>query len=119
MTLKQAIDYVGEVKPHAYSEAILTGWINEVEGYIQTDVFLFDTVHNLTQYTWDENQDTELLVKPPHDDLYTKYLEAKIDYQNGEYDKYANSQAAYEDRMTEFKIWFIENYHPAGIGGWR
>ena len=119
MKLKDAINYVNKNKPHDFDEETLTGWINDVEGYVQTDVLLFDTVCNLTRYTWEDNQDTELLVKPPHDEIYTLYLEAKIDYQNGEYDRAANSFAMYNEKMTEFKAWFCDNYDPAGVGGWR
>ena len=113
MTLKECIDFVSEVKPHAFTEETLTEWINEVEGYVQTNVMLLDTVDNLTRYTWALNKNTDLMVRPPHDKLYRSYLYAMIDFANGEYDKYQNSMALYNAQMLEFTRWFIEMYHPA------
>lgn len=115
MTLKECVDFVTEIKPHAFAEATLTEWINEVEGYVQTNVFLLDPVTNLTRYSWTTNQNTELLVKPPHDKLYRSYLCAMIDFANGEYDKYQNSMALYNTHMQEFTRWFTQTYHPADI----
>lgn len=116
MTLKECIDFVSEIKPHAFSNETLTEWINEVEGYVQTEIMLLDTALNLTRYTWDENKDTTLLVKPPHDEIYRYYLYAMIDFANGEYDKFENSMTMYNAKLETFNNWFIENYHPADGG---
>lgn len=115
MTLKECIEQVTMDKPHAFSNETLTKWINEVEGYVQSEVMLLDTTKNLTTYTWEDNQDTELMVLPPHDKLYISYLEAKIDYKNSEDDRYQNSMSMYNDQMLEFTLWFIDMYHPADI----
>lgn len=115
MTLKECIDFVSEVKPHAFSEATLTEWINEVEGYVQTEIFCFDPTTNLTRYTWPANKDSVLMVKPPHDEIYRYYLYAAIDFHNGEYDKAQNSIVWYNDKMAKFNNWFIETYHPGDI----
>ena len=115
MTLKEAIERVSRAKPHAFPEEALTEWINEVEGMIQTEIMLLDPVANLTRYDWEKNQETVLMVRPPHDKLYISYLEAKIDYKNGEYDKYQASQVMFEEHWTEFEVWFIETYHPADV----
>jgi len=40
MTIKQVFDYVDEVMPNAFSNAVKTAWLNEVEGKVQTEVFL-------------------------------------------------------------------------------
>lgn len=112
MKLKDAIERVSGVKPHAFPEEALTEYINEVEGMVQLEVLLLDP-RSLIRYDWEKDQETELLVNPPFDELYISYLEAKIDYKNGEYDKYQASQAMFEDQYLDFTIWFIENYHPA------
>lgn len=117
MKLKEASDFVQRVKPHAFSHDDVVQWINEVEGYVQSEVFLWDVAHNCVRYEWDRNEDTELLVKPPHDKLYLSYLKAKIDFNNGEYDRYANSMAMYNADLVEFEAWFTETYHPADLFG--
>ena len=40
MTLDSCIQSVDEIKPNAFSNETKTKWINEVEGMVQTEVFL-------------------------------------------------------------------------------
>ena len=114
MTIRECIEYVDDVKPNAFTEEQKVRWLNEVEGRVQSKVFLFGP-DNITKYKWPENADTELFVKEPYDEIYYEYLQAKIDYQNGEYDKYANSMTMFESVFAEFTNWFITTYHPADI----
>lgn len=112
MKLKEVIENVNELKENAFSEKTLTRWINALEGRIQTEVFLFGP-NNITKYTWENNQETDLFVKEPYEEIYEDYLLARIDLANGEYDKYANSLAKFEEVFTAFTAWFIMKYHPA------
>lgn len=112
MTLAELIAQVDDIKPNAFSNEAKTLWVNEIEGKIQTDVFLM-AVENVVQYKYSENADDVLLVNPPHDKLYREYLTAKIDYANGEYNKYENTMQMFNDFYTEFVMWFARNYRPA------
>jgi hypothetical protein len=112
MTLKQVIDHVDSLKPNAFTYDHKTRWINEIEGQVQTEVFLF-LPDNITQYTWESNQNTELFVKAPYDSIYDYYLQAQIDFHNGEYEKAQNSIAWFQDKYDAFKKWYVETYHPA------
>ena len=112
-TLKKIIEFVDGVKPNAFTPEQKTEWINEVEGYVQSEVMLIYTPDLLLRYDWAQNQDTELLVLPPHDKLYRTYLAAMIDFYNQEYDHYQNAMTLYNAQMGEFKKWFLVNYHPA------
>lgn len=40
MTIKEIIAFVDDIKPNAFSNRQKTVWLNEVEGLVQTDVFL-------------------------------------------------------------------------------
>ena len=112
MTLKQVIDHVDSLKDNAFTYDQKTRWINEIEGQVQTEVFLFRP-DNITQYTWEDNQNTELFVKAPYDSIYDYYLQAAIDFHNGEYDKAQNSIAWFKDKYDAFCKWYVETYHPA------
>ena len=116
MTLKQAIDFADGIKPNAFTNDQKTQWLNEVEGRVQTEVFLWGLT-NHTVYTYEANKNTELFVKPPYDQIYYEYLCAKIDYANGEYDKYQNTATVFESDYVAFKRWFIDTYHPADQRG--
>ena len=48
---------------------------------------------------------------------YAPYLEAKIDYANGEYEKYQNSMQMFNSFWGEFLRWFALVYRPADTHG--
>lgn len=112
MTLSDVISSVDEIKPNAFSNETKTKWINEVEGMVQTQVFLMVPM-GLVQYTYDQDKNAILLVDPPHDKLYPAYLEAKIDYANGEYKKYQNTMQMFNSFFSEFMRWYADNWRPA------
>lgn len=113
MTVQEAITYADAVKPNAFSTADKVMWLNKIEGTIAMDVFLMAwTITEQITYTVDDLT-KEMLVRPPYDDLYPLYLEAQIDYANGEYNKYANTMERFNKRMAEFTAWFARVYHPA------
>lgn len=114
MTLKQVIDHVDSVKPNAFTYDQKTRWINEIEGQVQTEVFLFSW-DNITQYDWESNQNTELFVKAPYDSIYDYYLQAAIDFHNGEYDKAQNTLEWFNAKYDAFRKWYVETYHPADL----
>lgn len=112
MTLKEVIRFVDDIKPNAFSNAQKTQWINQVEGMVQTEVFL-RAVEGVQAYAWPADRDTELLVHPPNDKLYLSYLTAMIDYANGEYDRYQNTMQMFNGDYSEFAVWFADRYRPA------
>lgn len=112
MTLSQIISFVDDIKPNAFSNDAKTMWLNEVEGYVQTEVFLLD-ISEIIQYSYADDSETEMLVEPPHNKLYRYYLEAMIDYANGEYNKYNNTFAMYNACLAEYARWYALKYRPA------
>lgn len=112
MTLKNIVDLVQGIKPHAFPEIVVTQWINEIEGQVQMEVLLRG-VEDCKAYVWSTDQNTELIVKPPHDKLYWAYCLAMVDFANGEYDKYDNSMQMANAFFAEFVNWFSRVYRPA------
>ena len=111
-TVSSVITRVDDIKPNAFSNETKTQWLNEVEGMVQTEVFLWASEQIIT-YDYATNADTELLVQPPHDKLYWAYLTAMIDFANGEYNKYQNSMEMYNEYYRNFVRWFANTYKPA------
>ena len=109
MTPNKAIEKVDRLKPNSYSEEDKAGWINELEGMVQRLVFQQDEV---AQLSFPKDMDKELLIPAPFDDVYTLFLEAKIDYYNREYANYNNSATMFEAQFSEFKKDYIRK-HPA------
>ena len=112
MKIKDVIAYVDAIKPNAFPDEVKVQWINEVEGFIQTDVMLLDIL-DVIQYRSPDDHDTELLVKPPHAKIYYAYLTAMVDFANGEYNKYSNTMMMYNEFISEYMIWYADHYRPA------
>ena len=56
MTIQECFDYVDEIKPNAFSNETKTIWLNEVEGMVQTEIFLnAETDVFEYKYTFTEN----------------------------------------------------------------
>ena len=110
MTARQIIDYVDEIKPNAFSDAVKLRWLNTLEGRVATEVMLMpqQQVPELMLRLTDTP-----MVEPPYDDIYTSWLEAKIDEANGEYNKYANTAAVFNSAWSGFVCWFAQTYDPA------
>ena len=114
-TLKEVIDEVAALDgnaPNAFDNDTLTRWINEVEGRVQSDVFQWAPVE-FRQYSYEADQDTRLLVDPPHDKLYYAYLTARIHFANGEYERSQNTMQLFNQFWSEFVRWFARSYRPA------
>lgn len=107
--------YVDDIKPNRFTDDTKVQWLNEVEGYIQTEVMML-ALADVVQYDPEAHMHTELLVKPPHDKLYALYLCAMIDFANGEYDKYANTMQLYNEFLGEYIGWYTLHFRPADGG---
>ena len=112
MTIQEAITYANAVKPNAFDNDTLTRWLNEVEGMVQTQALLLRTEAIIT-YTYEKDANTTMLVRPPHDKLYPAYLEARIDFANGEYERCPNTMQLFNSFFKEFMRWYAANYNPA------
>ena len=116
MKIKELFDYVASVKPHVFPDTALTIWLNEIEGRIQREVFLTAPAE-IIQYAWPGDQNTELLVDGGHSGVYRYWLQALIDFENGEYEKYQNTMEMFNAHYGAWVAWFAENYRPADGGG--
>jgi hypothetical protein len=114
MRLKEVITAADEQKPNAFTNEQKTRWINDIEGKMQTEIFLFAPPQVIC-YTYEKDKNCELLADPPHDQIYISYLNTMIDFANGEYDRYGNTQQLFNSQYKEFMRWFAQNYRPADM----
>ena len=113
MTPNKAIEIVDSLKPNSYSEEDKLRWINELDGMVQRLVFQNDE-DKIKQYVYPDDMDKKLLILPPFDDVYTLFLEAKIDYHNREYANYNNSATMFEAQYSEYKKAYIREHMARG-----
>ena len=106
MTIMGAINHIDAVKPNGYSQDEKVRWLSTLDGVIKAEII--DTHEGAEDVVFNEyNENTPLeqalLVPHPYDDVYVKWLEAQIDYANGEYGKYNNSITMYNAAYSAFE----------------
>ena len=116
MKIIEAINAIDALKPNAYTQAEKIRWLSTLDGMLQTELF---SVHEgadetpFSGYDEDTPPETELLAQEPYGrDLYLKYLEAQIDYYNGETARYNNSMIMYQAAYTAFARWYNRTHLP-------
>lgn len=119
MTIGELTRYLSHTKDGGFSPEAYDMWLNEVEGMVQTRIHLTPadevTVYKRDFSDPDAFDSITLLAPPPFDKLYAPYIEARIDYANGEYDKYQNSMAMFEAFFTEYMAYYAATHRPADV----
>ena len=117
MTIMDALYRIDELKPNSYSQTEKIKWLSSLDGVIKSEII--DTHEGGADVVFDGYGDdaaltTELLVPAPYDDIYLRWLEAQIDYSNGEYGKYNNSIAMYNTAYTAYANHYNRTHMPIG-----
>jgi hypothetical protein len=113
MTIIEAINGIDTIKPNKYTTEQKIEWLKKLDGLLKEQVI--DTHEGGRDIVIGENyneNDTELIVSAPHDELYIHYLAMKIDFANNEYRKYNNSASMYNESLLEFKKWYNREHMP-------
>ena len=116
MKLREAIDRIDSLKHNTYTNAEKVEWLSLIDGIIKDQII--DTHDGgedvvLEGYT-DKDMDKELLVAAPYDVLYIRWLEAQIDYYNGEIARYNNSMLMYQTAYDTFDRYYNRTHMPKG-----
>lgn len=117
MTILEAINRVDATKPNSYTQVEKVDWLSTLDGIVKSQIIDTheggeDVVYE--KYDTDTPLDTELLIPAPYDDIYIRWLEARIDYANGEFRKYNNSLTAYNDAYDLYANYYNRNHMPKG-----
>lgn len=116
MTITEAIARVDALKPNRFETIDKVKWLSELDGKIKIEVI--DThegaeIGNFIPYNEQTDlNNTELLAKEPHENIYVLWLEAKIDYYNAEYNRYNNSSIAFNSAYSEFVRYYHKTHMP-------
>lgn len=117
MTIIEAIDKIDNFKPNSYTQYDKVRWLSILDGIIKTEII--DTHEGgekvvFNGYEAETPVDTVLLVPAPYEDVYVKWLEAQIDYANGETAKYNNSMVMYNTAYSAFERYYNRTHMPKG-----
>ena len=119
MTILDAIHGVDSLKHNTYTQNDKVKWLSRVDGMVKKHILDAHNGTDMAAFTgYDEGTDlnTQLLVPAPYDELYLRWLEAQIDYANGEYGKYNNSITMFNTAFEAFAAYYIRNNMPVSHG---
>ena len=117
MTIMEALYRVDELKPNSYSQVEKIKWLSVLDGMVKSEII--DTHEDgedivFNGYSEDTVLTTELLIPAPYDEIYIRWLEAQIDYNNAEYGKYNNSMAMYNTAYSAYERYYNRTHMPLG-----
>lgn len=116
MKLNEAITMIDELKPNGFSFDTKMRWLSEIDGKVKTEII--DTHEGADKIEFngytdkDYSQHYELLIPYPYDDAYRYWLEAQIDYANGEITKYNNAISLFNTAIAAFSNYYNRTHLP-------
>ena len=114
MRLGELIETVIRTRGRQYSEDIMTGWLNEIEGQVIDEVINKAEGYDLEfkPMTYDLDAERELSVPDRFQDVYINYMLSKIDFHNQETERYNNDVVMYNSAYDAFASWFKQHHMP-------
>lgn len=115
MTLMEAISRVDNIKPNRYTPVEKIKWLSTLDGIVKAEIIdTHEGGEGITFAGYDDESAllTALLVPAPYDDIYIRWLEAQIDYANGEYGKYNNSITMYNTAYSAYEKYYNRTHKP-------
>lgn len=119
MKIIEAINRIDSLKHNTYSRNDKIAWLSRLDAMVKR--LIIDTHEGWEEVTfagYDDKTDlnTDLLVPAPFDEVYLRWMEAQIDYHNGEYDKYNNAIKMFQTAYDGYANYYNRNNMPLGRG---
>ena len=119
MTIIEAITRLDALNFNTYKQPEKIEWLSKLDGMVKKHII--DTHEgaegvSFTGYTADTPLDTVLLVPAPYDEIYLRWMEAQIDYHNGEYDKYNNAIIMFNTDFDTYQKHYTRTHKPLQRG---
>lgn len=115
MTVNQAITYADAMKPNQFDEATKIGWLSKLDGMLFAEVFKTHEgceKESFSSYSEDDKNEALLVPAPYDQDIYNFYLQAQMDAENGEMNKYNQSITLYNNAVKLFMDWYNRTHMP-------
>ena len=96
------IEMARAIRPNELDDGLYFLWMVTIEMRVLFEVFGVEDPNEI--------EGNDLVVGPPHDDIYWTYLVSMIDFATGNFESYAHSKALAD------KAWnnFVKHYHCKG-----
>lgn len=115
MRIIEAINRIDSLKHNTYTQPEKIAWLSTLDSMAKAHVIdTHEGGENVTFSGYDQNTDlnTVLLIPAPYEEAYIKWLEAQIDYANGEYRKYNNAIESFNTFWNAYKNYYNRTYRP-------
>ena len=118
MKIMDAINILDANKQNTFNQTDKIRWLSTLDAAVKQlmDQYVGGDKVDFKGYTENTDLNTVLLVPAPYDDVYLRWLEAQIDYANGEYGKYNNAMAMYNTAFDAFAKYYARNNTPLNRG---
>ena len=119
MTIQEVIAIVDDLTPNQYSTEQKIRWLSTLDGKIFHEV-IRTHLGGGVWFQGHETDDEDLLVEAPYaEDIYTRYLQARIAAENNEIAKYDQYQTFFNNAYAEYTAWYNSTHKPLKRGRWR
>lgn len=117
MKISEAISRLDSLKHNTYTQSDKVAWLSRLDAMVKKQII--DTHEGADEVTftgYDDSTDlqTELLIPEPFDEVYLRWMEAQIDYTNGEYSKYNNSIDMFHTSYNAYANHYNRTHMPKG-----
>lgn len=115
MRIIEAINKIDSLKHNTYTQTDKVAWLSSLDNLVADMMNTHEGEEVVFKGYNDETPlETELLIPDTYSEVYMRWLEAQIDYANGEYKKYNNAVVAYNAKWQEFERWYNRTHMPKG-----
>ena len=119
MTISEAISRTDALKHNTYTNEEKIAWLSKIDWMVKRHVI--DTHEGAEDvvfggYTASTDPETKLLAPVPYDEMYIPWLQAQIDLNNGEYDKYNATILTFNTEYEAFENYYNRTHMPLGGG---
>ena len=119
MTIVEVISKVDATKPNTYSMEEKIDWLSTLDHRVKSQII---DAHECNEpiyfYGYDGlvDQEMELLVPAPYDEMYLRWLEAMIDYHNSEDERYNQAITLFNNAYEGYKKHYTRTHMPISRG---
>ena len=122
MTIGEIIERIDEVRPNSQDRATKVRWISNLDWNVMIELIETheqDEEVTYTGYSDSVEDSQELLVPEPYSTMYQYWLEAQIDYTNGEIDRYNVSMVKFNEAWDHYATYYNRHHMPITKASWK
>lgn len=116
MKIIEAISQLDELKHNTYTQSNKVQWLSRLDAMVKKQIIDTHEGEEVIFNGYDESTDmnTELLIPEPFDEVYLRWMEAQIDYHNGENERYNNSMDMFNTSYNAYQNEYNRTHMPKG-----